>query len=75
MHRPHGGLGGKTPYQVLSEWPHAVRRIRDEDRKGLDMLVIPVVCERTIKKNGVDALWMHLCCRNFRKGGRHGSQG
>ena len=69
MHRPHGGLGGKTPYQVLSEWPHAVRRIRDEDRKGLDMLVIPVVCERTIKKNGVDALGCTFVAEIFGKEG------
>ncbi len=37
--RQHPGLGGKSPWQVATEWPHPVRRIRDE--RALDVLLLP----------------------------------
>lgn len=54
MHRPHEGLHGKTPYQMLAEWPYEVRRIHEEDRQALDILLVPVIGERVITKDGID---------------------
>ena len=33
----HGGLAGKSPFQVAAGWPHPVRRIEDE--RALDLLL------------------------------------
>ena len=33
----HGGLGGRSPFEVASAWPHTVRRIENE--RALDILL------------------------------------
>lgn len=50
-HHKHGGLGGKTPFQVLSEWTGAPRRISDE--RALDMLLCRSQGTRQITKKGL----------------------
>lgn len=51
MHDVHGGLDGKTPFQVASSWTKPVRRISDE--RVLDMLLAEVAATRTITKKGI----------------------
>jgi len=51
MHDEHGGLNGKTPFQMASEWTKPVRRISDE--RVLDMLLAEVAGTRTITKKGI----------------------
>jgi len=49
---PSGGLGGKTPFQVLADWRGTIRTITDE--RKLDVLMA-VTAKKTYKvtKNGV----------------------
>jgi len=53
MHRPHDGLNGKTPYQMVSEWREPVERIRNE--RALDLLLseAPGKGLRTVSKKGI----------------------
>lgn len=57
--REHSTLG-KSPNQVVAEWPHAIHRIADE--RALDVLLSPVAGDdgwRTVTKKGVkiDKAW------------------
>ena len=54
MHRPHSGLNGKTPYQMLSEYPYGVRRIPEKYHQALDMLLLPVIGTRRVTKDGIE---------------------
>ena len=54
MHRPHSGLKGKTPYQMLSEYPYGVRRIPENYHQALDMLLLPVIGTRRVTKDGIE---------------------
>ena len=54
MHRPHSGLKGKTPYQMLSEYPYGVRRIPEKYHQALDMLLLPVIGTRRVTKDGIE---------------------
>jgi len=47
----HGGLDGKTPWQVASEWTQAIRRIGNEG--ALDMLLAEVAGVRIVGKKGI----------------------
>ena len=40
-HTAHGGLKGKTPFEVFSAWTGAIRRIEDE--RVLDIMLAPIV--------------------------------
>jgi len=57
MHDVHGGLNGKTPFEIASSWAKPVRRISDE--RVLDMLLAEVAGTRTITKKGIkfNKLW------------------
>jgi transposase InsO family protein len=60
MHEPHEGLNGKTPWQVVSGWPHPIRRIDDE--RVLDILLAEAPNgdgQRTVHKGGIriDGAW------------------
>lgn len=53
-HKAHGGLKGRTPFQVTTAWSAPVRRISDE--RALDILLAPVAGKdgfRTITKHGI----------------------
>lgn len=50
MHNIHGGLDGKTPFQMVSEWAAPVRMIENE--RALDILLAEVG-ERTVGKDGI----------------------
>ncbi|WP_321276954.1 Mu transposase C-terminal domain-containing protein [Thiomicrorhabdus indica] len=50
MHEPHGGLDGKTPFEVLSEWSKPIRKVQNE--RALDILLAQVG-ERTVGKEGI----------------------
>ncbi len=52
-HRPHGGLNGKTPWQVASEYRGAITRI--ENPRALDVLLMPTDGEgrRMVSKDGI----------------------
>ncbi len=50
LHEEHGGLGGKTPFQMLSEWTKPIRKIQNE--RALDILLASVG-ERTVGKEGI----------------------
>lgn len=54
MHRPHNGLKGKTPYQMLAEYPYSVRRIPEKYHQALDMLLLPVIGTRRVTKEGIE---------------------
>jgi len=56
LHRPHDGLDGKTPFEVVSAWRHPVRRIEDE--RALDVL-LGEGAWRTVQKKGIemDGAW------------------
>lgn len=54
MHRPHSGLNGKTPYQMLAEYRHSVRRIPEEYHEALDVLLLPVIGTRRVTKDGIE---------------------
>lgn len=47
----HGGLDGKTPFQVASEWTGTLKRIDDE--RALDLLLYEVAGTRKVGKEGV----------------------
>ncbi len=47
----HQGLGGKTPFELATEWTGARQRIRDE--RALDVLLAQLAGERVIGKKGV----------------------
>jgi hypothetical protein len=48
--RPHKGLGGRTPQQVVDAWPEPILRVRDE--RALDLLLVEREV-RTVGKKGV----------------------
>lgn len=53
-HAPHGGLDGKTPFEVAAAWSAPLRRIEDE--RALDLLVAPLAGKngiRTVTKFGI----------------------
>ncbi len=54
MHRQHSGLRGKTPYQMLSEYPYGVRRIPEKYHQALDVLLLPVIGTRRVTKEGIE---------------------
>lgn len=54
MHRPHSGLKGKTPYQMLAEYPYSIRRIPEKYHQALDMLLLPVIGTRRVTKEGIE---------------------
>jgi len=51
--QPHGGLGGKSPFEVAQAWGQRVRRIEDE--RALDVLLSAPVGDgwRTVRKKGI----------------------
>lgn len=51
VHEPHEGHGGKTPFQVRTEYDGPVRRISDE--RALDALLADVAGYRTVSKQGI----------------------
>lgn len=54
-HRPHEGLGGQTPFEVVAAWRHPVRRIEDE--RALDVLLAEAPGNnglRTVQKKGIE---------------------
>lgn len=56
--RPHGGLKGKSPWQVASEWTDPIVRIDDPARLGLLLAPAPKGSEgrdgiRTVTKKGI----------------------
>jgi putative transposase len=53
-HRSHDGLNGKTPMQMVAQWPHPIERIEDE--RALDLLLLEVPTNkgvRTVQKKGI----------------------
>jgi putative transposase len=69
--RPHGGLGGATPYQVAAAWPHPVRRI--EDQAALSLLCAPIAGSdgfRTVGKQGIRIDHTHYVCPSLLVGER-----
>lgn len=59
MHRPHEGLDGKTPFEIVSAWRGPIARITDE--RALDLLLAeaPDHGMRTVQKKGIqiDGAW------------------
>lgn len=51
-HRPHSGLKGRTPWQVRQEWSGEVRRIKPNEERGLDVLLMDA-CWCAATKKGV----------------------
>lgn len=69
--RPHGGLGGATPYQVAAAWPHPVRRV--EDPAALSLLCAPIAGSdgfRTVGKQGIRIDHTHYICPDLLVGDR-----
>lgn len=52
-HKPHGGLKGRTPFEVAAGWQGGVRRIADE--RALDVLLSAPADDgwRTVRKKGI----------------------
>lgn len=53
QHRPHGGLKGRTPFQVAAASPASIRRV---DARALDILLAPIAGKdglRTATKFGI----------------------
>jgi len=53
-HRAHEGLDGKTPMQMVAEWPHPIQKIADE--RALDLLLLEVPTNngrRVVQKKGI----------------------
>lgn len=50
-HDEHGGLNGKTPWQMANEWTGKVYSVGDE--RALDMLLLEIAGERDIEKKGI----------------------
>lgn len=78
--RAHSGLDGKSPNQVMNEWPHPIRTIADE--RALDMLLseavrpggkLPIIGKKGIRVAGGfyihPALGEHIgeYCRAFQE--------
>ncbi len=60
LHRPHDGVQGKTPFEVIAAWRESVRRIDDE--RALDILLAEAPDNhgmRTVQKKGIqiDNAW------------------
>ena len=54
MHEPHAGLDGKTPAQMVRDWPHPVMKVSNE--RALDLLLQPAPEKggwRVITKKGI----------------------
>ncbi|MDR0966686.1 MAG: DDE-type integrase/transposase/recombinase [Myxococcales bacterium] len=65
--RPHSGIDGHTPRQMVESWPGEVRRIQNE--RALDILLQPLVKPRCISKKG-----LHIDNATFAsEHGEHGS--
>jgi hypothetical protein len=57
-HRPHEGLGGRTPFQLVADWRGDVRRIQNE--RALDILLADAPDNhgwRTVAKKGIRIKW------------------
>jgi len=53
-HKPHSGLAGKTPFEVMAAWSGPIRRIEDE--RALDILLAPIAGKdgfRTVTRQGI----------------------
>jgi len=53
-HKPHRGLNGKSPFEVMAAWSAPVRRIENE--RALDILLAPVAGkdgQRAVTKHGI----------------------
>lgn len=53
-HSPHGGLDGKSPFEVIAAWTGPIRRIENE--RALDILLAPLAGKdgiRTVTKHGI----------------------
>lgn len=50
MHRAHQGLGGKTPFQMISEWSGSIQQVHTP--RALDIL-LSEVGERVVGKDGI----------------------
>lgn len=61
-HQPHGGLAGKSPFQMLAEWQGSLRKISDV--RALDMLLVAVSGVRLVRKKGLRANNRHYWDRN-----------
>jgi transposase InsO family protein len=71
--RPHRGLKGKSPLQVLAEWKGPIRRIENE--RALDILIMPAPKDggwRVVGKKGVSVEGGEYNHRAF--GGMEGSR-
>lgn len=69
--RPHGGLGGATPFQVAAAWAQPVRRIEDEG--ALSLLCAPIAGTdgfRTVGKQGLRIDHTHYICPDLLVGER-----
>jgi len=51
LHDEHGGLKGKTPFEMVHAWTEPLRFIDDE--RALDMLLAEVAGTRTVSKKGI----------------------
>lgn len=52
--RIHGGLDGKTPFQMISEWTGPIRRIENE--RALDLMLAPIAGKdglRRVTREGI----------------------
>lgn len=72
QHRPHGGLNGKTPFEVAAANTLPIRRIENE--RALDILLLPTDGDglRTVTKKGLrigNAIYIAACL-----GGLEGQQ-
>ena len=53
-HAPHGGLSGKSPFEMIAAWSGPIRRIENE--RALDILLAPLAGKdgiRTVTKHGI----------------------
>jgi len=53
-HKKHGGLAGKSPFKMITEWSGRVRRIENE--QALDLLLAPLAGKdgiRIVTKHGI----------------------
>lgn len=60
-HEAHGGLNGRTPFEVAAASPDKLHRIEDE--RALDMLLMPIASGgglRTVTKKGIAAENTHF---------------
>jgi putative transposase len=61
-HQPHGGLDGKSPFQVLAGWRGTLRRVADA--RALDMLLMRAEGVRVVRKKGLRINNRHYWDRN-----------